>query len=346
MFIYPTDLRAGGQAASDKMAHADTDRADTPLPPTAREKRSMWGALMNNGLYKGVTDVLFKTPRRQFLLLASFPLFWVFFAHLGPIIEMFYISFLDSYPPAAGYEPQLTLANWSRFFEERIFMIPFFRTLGFAFTLTFVTLLITYPVAYFLAKHVKRKNQLLFLLLLLIPFWVGEIVRTYAIMILLGNNGAVNLLLKSIGLIDRPIPFMYTSFSLGVGIIYLTALYMLLPLYSALEKIPDNYLEAAADLGAGSWTRFRRVTLPLSREGIASGCTLVFLISTGYYATPVLLGGPNTTVFAESIAGFFHVAGDEWPTGAAFSAIMLITTLSLTGVFLKLMGRDGKGLMK
>ena len=201
-------------------------------------------------------------------------------------------------------------------------------------------------MAYFLAKHVKRENQLLFLLLLLIPFWVGEIVRTYAIMILLGNNGAVNLILGWLGLIERPIPFMYTSFSLGMGIVYLTSLYMLLPLYSALEKIPNNYLEAAADLGAGSWHRFRRVTLPLSREGIASGCTLVFLISTGYYATPVLQGGPSTTVFAETIAGFFHVAGDRWPIGAAFSAIMLITTLTIAGIFLKLMGRGGKGILQ
>jgi spermidine/putrescine transport system permease protein len=114
-----------------------------------------------------------------------------------------------------------------------------------------VTLIITYPVAYFLARHVSPQNRMLMLLLLLIPFWVGEIVRTYAIMILLGNNGAVNLFLKWLGLIDRPIPFMYTGFSLGVGIIYLTALYMLLPLYSALEKLPKSYTEAAADLGAG-----------------------------------------------------------------------------------------------
>ena len=164
--------------------------------------------------------------------------------------------------------------------------MPFFRTLGFATVLTFCTLILTYPVAYFLAKHVKRHNQMI-MLLNVIPFWVGEIVRTYAIMILLGNNGAVNLLLKTLGLIERPIPFMYTSFSLSLGIVYLTSLYMLLPLYSALEKIPRSYLEAAADLGSGPWTRFRRVTLPLSLEGIAAGSTLVFLISTGYYATPV-----------------------------------------------------------
>ncbi|MHA1566318.1 MAG: ABC transporter permease, partial [Alphaproteobacteria bacterium] len=211
---------------------------------------------------------------------------------------------------------------------------------------TFSTLVLTYPVAYFLAKHVKRHNQMIMLLILLIPFWVGEIVRTYAIMILLGNNGAVNLLLKTLGLIERPIPFMYTSFSLSLGIVYLTSLYMLLPLYSALEKIPKSYLEAAADLGAGPWTRFRRVTLPLTLEGIAAGSTLVFLISTGYFATPVLLGGPSTTVFAETIAGFFHVAGDKWPVGAAFSCIMLLTALVLTGTFMKVMRRLNKAIPK
>lgn len=328
------------------MTQSEPKLAGMGAAGTAGGGRSLWGRLLTSELYQAVSAVLFKTQRRQFWLLASFPLFWVFFAHLGPILRMFWISFLDAYPPSVGQTPELTLANWTKFFEEAIFVMPYFRTLGFALVLTVSTLVITYPVAYFLAKHVRRNRQLLFLLILLIPFWVGEIVRTYAIMILLGNNGAVNLILKSLGLVDRPIPFMYTSFSLSVGIIYLTSLYMLLPLYSALEKIPNNYLEAAADLGAGSWTRFRRVTLPLSKEGIASGCTLVFLISTGYYATPVLLGGPSTTVFSETIAGFFYVAGDQWPVGAAFASIMLITTLSAAAIFLKLMGRSGPGMLR
>lgn len=307
---------------------------------------SPYARLARSRRYASLTGLLLKTERRRFWLLASFPLAWVFIAHLGPILQMFRISFLTAYPPSVNETPEWTLAHWLSFFQEPIYQMPFMRTLVFATVLTLITLIITYPVAYFLAKHVRRERQLLFLLLLLVPFWVGEIVRTYAIMILLGNRGAVNLLLSWLGFIERPIPFMYTNFSLGLGVIYLTSLYMLLPLYSALEKIPDSYREAAADLGAGPWTRFRRVVLPLSKEGIASGCTLVFLISNGYYATPVLLGGPSTTVFAETIAGFFHVAGDKWPTGAAFSSIMLITTLSLTALFLKLMGRRGEGLMR
>lgn len=317
-------------------------RAGAESAPRAH-RPTFWGMLTAWTPYQAMVAFVFGTARRQFWFLALFPIAWVLLTHLGPILQMLQVSFLDAYPPTAGRESTWTLANYQRFFEERIFIMPFARTLVFATTLAFVTLILTYPVAYFLARHVPRDRQLIFLLLLLIPFWVGEIVRTYAIMILLGNNGAVNNALQWLGLIDRPIPFMYTSFSLGMGIIYLTSLYMLLPLYSALEKIPNNYAEAAADLGAGPWTRFRRVTLPLSLEGISSGCTLVFLISAGYYATPVLLGGPSTTVFAETIAGFFHVAGDEWPSGAAFAVLMLLTALAIAGGFSKFMSTLSKG---
>jgi spermidine/putrescine transport system permease protein len=316
---------------------ADTT-ASTGGEGTAPGRRSFWGVLALNPAYHGFIHFFLCSPRRQFWLLAAFPIAWVLFAHLGPIVQMIWVSFLEAYPLSRGAEPVLTLANYQRFYGEGHFIQPFVRTLTFAVTLTATTLVITYPVAYFLARHVRRENQMALLLLLLIPFWVGEIVRTYAIMILLGNNGAVNLILQWLGLAERPIPFMYTNFSLSVGIIYLTALYMLLPLYSALEKIPPSLAEAAADLGAGPWTRFRRVTLPLSTEGISSGCTLVFLISTGYYATPVLLGGPSTTVFAQTIASFFHVAGDQWPTGAAFSCIMLLTALAMAGTFTRVMG--------
>lgn len=310
------------------------------------DSATFWGWLSHAGPYRAVTDYIFGSTRRQFIMLAAFPVLWVLFAHLGPILQMVRVSFLDSYPPAIDHTPQFTLANWQSFFTEDIFIRPFFRTLMFSLSLTLATLVLIYPVAYFLARHVKRENQMLLLLMLLIPFWVGEIVRTYAIMILLGNTGAVNLILKTLGLIDRPIPFMYTGFSLSFGIVYLTSLYMLMPLYSALEKIPANYSEAAADLGAGALTRFRRVTLPLSLEGISSGCTLVFLISTGLYATPILLGGPSTTLFSETIAGFFHVAGDTWPTGAAFSSIMLLTALILSGTFMKLLGSLTRGPQK
>ncbi|MCK0151564.1 ABC transporter permease [Marivita sp. S6314] len=325
------------------MTYDASVRKDSDGHAVASGPRPFWGRVANWGPYRAFAVFLTASPRRQFFILAAFPILWLLTQHLGPMLQMLRVSLIDAYPVAPGTPQEFTLDNYMRFFGDSIFWMPFFRTLTFAAVFTFCTLIITYPVAYFLARHVSRKNQMLFLLLLLIPFWVGEIVRTYAIMILLGNTGAVNLVLKWFGLIDRPIPFMYTSFSMGVGIVYLTALYMLLPLYSALEKLPQSMNEAAADLGAGAWTRFRRISLPLTIEGISSGCTLVFLISTGFYATPVLLGGPSTTVFAETIAGFFHVAGDEWPTGAAFAVIMFAAALVITGVFQKLMYMLRKG---
>jgi len=325
--------------SSDASAAKDGTSADATQPPD----RSFWGRLAAWGPYHAFMRLVTASPRRQFFILAAFPVLWVLTQHLGPMIQMLHVSLTNAYPVAPGTELTYTLDNYERFFGESIFWMPFLRTLIFATIFTLCTLILTYPVAYFLARVVSRENQMLMLLLLLIPFWVGEIVRTYAIMILLGNTGAVNLVLRTLGLIDRPIPFMYTSFSMGVGIVYLTALYMLLPLYSALEKLPKSLNEAAADLGAGAWTRFRRVTLPLTLEGISSGCTLVFLISTGFYATPILLGGPSTTVFAETIAGFFHNAGDEWPTGAAFATIMFMTALLLTIAFQKIMNMLRKG---
>ncbi|MCR8546225.1 ABC transporter permease [Salipiger sp. P9] len=325
------------------MTYDASAREDRGAVPATGSDRTFWGRLASWAPYRALVQLATATPRRQFLILAALPVLWVLTQHLGPMLQMLRVSLTDAYPVAAGTEQHFTFDNYLRFFGDRLFWMPFFRTLGFAFVFTLCTLVLTYPVAYFLARHVSPKNRMLLLLMLLIPFWVGEIVRTYAIMILLGNTGAVNLALKWLGLIDRPIPFMYTSFSMGVGIVYLTALYMLLPLYSALEKLPKSLNEAAADLGAGAWTRFRRVTLPLTIEGISSGCTLVFLISTGFYATPVLLGGPSTTVFAETIAGFFHVAGDEWPTGAAFAVIMFLAALILTTLFQKFMTGLRKG---
>ena len=312
---------------------------------SASGPRGFWSWLATNKTYQTGSKILLGTRRRRFFLLAVVPVLWALIANLGPLLKMLDISFYDAYPLSKGKEATYTIAAWREFFVTRVYYVPFFRTLVFSSVLTFFTLILTYPVAYYLARHVRKNRQMLFLLIVLIPFWVGEIIRTYAIMILLGNNGAINIVLKFLGLVDRPVPFMYTSFSLGVGIVYLVSLYMLLPLYAALEKIPLNMNEAAADLGAGAWRRFWKITLPLSKDGITSGCVLVFLISTGFYATPVMLGGPSSTMFAETIANTFHVAADRWPTGAAFSSIMLITTLTIAAVFLKIMGRGGKGFL-
>ncbi|WP_246160192.1 ABC transporter permease [Aureimonas fodinaquatilis] len=283
-------------------------------------------------------DLLSATPLRRALVIGSLPMIWILAMNVAPIVEMVRISFLSSYPPTVGKQAVWTLASWRVFFGDPIYIYQFFRTLTFAMVVTGITLMITYPVAYYVAKVVRPERQLRFMLVLLVPFWVGEIVRTYAIMILLGNRGFINMLLIWLGIIDQPLSLIYSNFSVGFGVIYLTSLYMMMPLYAALERIPTSQLEAAADLGAGPLTRFWKIILPQSRSGISSGCVLVFLISIGIYATPVLLGGSRTTMFAETIAGFFMYAGDTWPIGAAFSGIMLVGAMVVCGIFMRLVG--------
>jgi spermidine/putrescine transport system permease protein len=306
---------------------------------------SGWGRLVTNPAYQALSRLALGGERRRLILLGLVPVAWLLLAHLGPITQMVRFSFYSEYPLTAGREASFTLAHYVTFLTERLYLVPFLRTLVFALTVTAITLVMVYPIAYFIAKRVPANRQVRYLLLLLAPFWVSYIIRTFAIMVMLGNRGFLNLVLMNVGLIERPIPFMYTWFSLGTGVLYLSVLYMLLPLYAAIEKIDDNLLEASADLGAGPLRRFWRITLPLSKDGIASGCTLVFLLATGYYAVPLLLGGPGTTLFAETIGNFFHVAGDRWPVGAAFGLIMLVSSLLLVFLFYRLLGIKGARLM-
>lgn len=293
------------------------------------------GRVSNSSSYKMTIGALANSRRARMLLLLIIPLVWIVMLHIGPIYQMARISFMTAYPVPQNGSTAYTLENYRLFFREPLYFIPFVRSLVFAAIVTVATLIIVFPVAYYVAKIVKPKNRTRALLLLLIPFWAGELIRTFSVIMLLANRGALNVLLRELGFIDRPIPMLYTYFSLSFGVIYLIALFMLLPLYSAIEKIPPQLVDAAADLGAGAFTRFRRVVLPLARDGIVSGCSLVFLTSVGVFAAPLLLGGPGTVIFPEIIASLFHGSSDKWPAGAAFSMVMLAVSLSTVGIFMR-----------
>lgn len=294
--------------------------------------------IMRSRAYRLFAALLVDNDRNRLWALALVPILWALVMNLGPLYQMLRLSFLEAYPLTAGQEAVYTTANYLAFLTEPIFLTPFLRTWIFSLTVTLVTLLVVYPVAYFLAKVVRPSQQVKYLLLLLVPFWTGEIIRNFAMILLLGNRGALNLVLMWMGVTDRPTPFLYTYFSLATGVIYLSAMYMLLPIYSSLEKIPANLGEAARDLGANSFRTFVRVTLPLSRDGVVAGCVLTFLVSAGSFAAPLLLGGPGTTLFAETIASFFHGANDKWPYGAAFSVVLLVSALVGAGLFHRIWG--------
>ena len=152
------------------MSNNAATRTDSAAIASMKSDRTFWGRLAVWTPYTAVMRLVTASPRRQFLILAAFPILWVLTQHLGPMLQMLRVSLTDAYPVAPGIEQHFTLDNYARFFGDRIFWQPFFRTLIFAGVLTFCTLILTFPVAYYLARHVSRKNQMLMLLLLLIPF--------------------------------------------------------------------------------------------------------------------------------------------------------------------------------
>ncbi len=326
------------------MANSIMTQANAPRSRGTPRYSGWIGKVAGSSLYQMTIGLLANSRRARLVLLLVIPLTWIVMLHIGPIYQMARISLMSTYPaPAVGAD--YTLDNYLLFFQEPLYFVPFIRSLIFALVVTAVTLLVVYPVAYYVAKVVKPRNRTRALLLLLVPFWAGELIRTFSVIMLLANRGALNVLLRELGFIDRPIPLLYTYFSLSFGVVYLIALYMLLPLYSAIEKIPVSLIDAASDLGAGPFQRFRRVILPLSKDGIVSGCSLVYLTSVGVFAAPLLLGGPNTVIFPEIIATLFHGSSDKWPEGAAFSVIMLAVSLSTVGLFMRIAGGRSVRLM-
>ena len=326
------------------MANSIMTQANAPRSRSTPRYSGWIGKVAGFSLYQMTIGLLANSRRARLVLLLVIPLTWIVMLHIGPIYQMARISLMSTYPaPAVGAD--YTLDNYLLFFQEPLYFVPFIRSLIFALVVTAVTLLVVYPVAYYVAKVVKPRNRTRALLLLLVPFWAGELIRTFSVIMLLANRGALNVLLRELGFIDRPIPLLYTYFSLSFGVVYLIALYMLLPLYSAIEKIPVSLIDAASDLGAGPFQRFRRVILPLSKDGIVSGCSLVYLTSVGVFAAPLLLGGPNTVIFPEIIATLFHGSSDKWPEGAAFSVIMLAVSLSTVGLFMRIAGGRSVRLM-
>lgn len=290
------------------------------------------------GPYRSFADLLSRSPRLRLWLVAAVPLVWVIVADIAPLWRMLVISFYETYPLPASETPRLTLEHYRVVFDRPLYLSAFVRTLVFGGLATALTLLIMFPVAFFISKGAPQNRRLRLLLLVISPFWVSEVTRSFAWMLMLSNGGAVNGFLSWLGLIEQPVPMLYTGFSLTIGVLYLTSLYMLLPLYAALEKIDDSLLQAAADLGASNWMILRRIVLPLAREGVVSGCSLVFLITTGLYALPQLLGGPSNTLFASLIAQVFAKAGDSWPLGAALSVMLVVSCLLVVAVFVLVVG--------
>jgi len=220
------------------------------------------------------------------------------------------------------------LDNYAALFSKRIYVDVLLRTMRIAASVTLCSLLLGYPLAYYLSFHSGARKELLYQLVI-VPLWVSYLVRGYAWKTILGSEGVLNGFLQYLHLTHEPVAsLLYSPFAVVLMLTHIYTPFVFLPIYAALEHIPRPLVEASHDLGAGSAQTFLRVILPLSFPGLLAGATFAFVLSLGDFLAPLLVGGPSGTMIANVVQSLFGAAYD-WPLGAAISVCILLITLTL-----------------
>jgi spermidine/putrescine transport system permease protein len=221
----------------------------------------------------------------------------------------------------------------------------FVRTLLAALFVTLLDLALCYPLAYYLGQSQGGGFVRVLVLLLIIPYWVNEILRAFAFRIIFGDSGIINELMITLGIINSPVDFIRENVALYSGLGYAYILLMIFPIYNVIESLDRNQIEAAHDMGAPWWRIHWRIVIPHAKPGISSGCTMVFMLTAGALAAPQILGGPSSLWFTQIIYQWFNQGGN-WPRGAAYAIILLsvciIIVLSIMRLFKIKMGDIGK----
>ncbi len=264
----------------------------------------------------------------------AIPLLWLLLFFLIPFVIVLKISFAEyatAIPPYtdliqwgddALMSIKLNFGNYLYLVEDDLYVAAYLNSARIALVSTVMCLLIGYPMAYAIARS-SPANRNILLMLVILPFWTSFLLRVYAWMGILKNNGVINNLLMGLGIIDEPIVMMQTDFAVYLGIIYSYLPFMILPLYANLEKLDVNLLEAAADLGCKPFKAFLLITLPLSLPGIIAGSMLVFIPAVGEFVIPSLLGGPDTLMIGRVLWDEFFNNRD-WPVASAVAIAMLV----------------------
>jgi spermidine/putrescine transport system permease protein len=248
-----------------------------------------------------------------------------------PLLLLFVVSFWTQH--LLDFTPGFVFDNYITFAEKQSFQKLLWRSIKISGFVTILTVLLAYPMAYFIAFRVK-KNKLMWIILITVPFWTSYLLRVFAWKIILGYNGVINSGLSSMGWIEAPLEFLlYNPFAVVITLAHAWAAFAILPIYVSLEKIDRSLLEAATDLGDGPALRFFRVTLPLSMAGVVAASLLVFIPTVGDYVTPALLGGPKGLMIGNLIQLQFAKA-NNWPFGAALSVISLMSITLIVCAFL------------
>ncbi|EKD45622.1 MAG: Putrescine transport system permease protein PotH [uncultured bacterium] len=259
---------------------------------------------------------------------------WLGIFALTPIALTFITSFLTQDPNSiVKFIP--TTSNYVELFNHAYLSI-LLQSLYLASGCTIISLIIGYPFAFIIARS-QSKHRSLLLLLVIIPFWTSSLIRTYAVMAILKAKGILNTLLLAIGLIDQPMQILYSHAAVLIGCVYDLLPFMILPLYANIEKLNQEYLEAAEDLGANWFTTFVKVVIPLTMPGIIAGSVLVFLPAMTMFYIPVLLGGAKNLLIGNLIEYQFLTA-NNWPLGTAISIVITL----LMGIFILIYWHNSK----
>ena len=257
---------------------------------------------------------------------------WLFLLIILPHIELLRMSFFER---KSGF----TLANYAAFFTEPIYWLTFVRTALYSIIVTFIVLVVALPVSFYVTKVSGFKVQGFLMVLLLLPFWVSELIRVYGWMILLRESGVINKILVGMGIWDQPVEMLYNDAVMIMGLVYTSILFMVIPIIGVMESLDDSYIEAAYDLGAKKMVIWQKIIIPHCMPGIMSGSIVVFMLVLGSYLTPNLMGGKNSLWFTQQIYNQF-ITYFNWNQGAAFGFLLLLMSSGIIWVALRLTGQQ------
>jgi putrescine transport system permease protein len=286
-------------------------------------------------------------------MVIAVPMLWLLLFFLIPFVIVLKISFSDTVIAQPPYTPlwewaeefgsrtlviKAHLRGYTELFTNSLYISSLLYSFRVAGTSTLLCLLLGYPMALGIARAAPARRNL-YLMLVILPFWTSFLLRVYAWMGLLSNNGVINNVLQALGIIHAPITMMHTDFSVYIGIVYSYLPFMILPLFTNLEKHDVTLLEAAADLGSRPWKSFMRITLPLSLSGIGAGSMLVFIPAVGEFVIPSLLGRPDQLMIGRLLYDKFFATLD-WSLASAVAIGMLLLLVAPILVFQRFQSRE------
>lgn len=271
---------------------------------------------------------------RSGLALISPPLVYTVLMLAAPLLTILAFSFFkDGYLTVIR---EFTLENYTAVMHDPIFRVVMLRSLGVAMAVTLVTVVLAFPVAYYLSFVVAPQRKSMWLFLITIPFWTSYLIRVFLWKVILGYNGVINSGLKSLGVIEQPLSFLlYNTNSIVLTLAHAYAPFAILPIFVALEKIDRSLLEAGRDLGESRAMTFWRVTLPLAMPGVVAAVLIVFIPTIGDYVTPTLIGGGKIPMIANLIqAQMLDIDNKPLGSAIAITALLIVAVISLIFVFL------------